>query len=82
MTTTTVAFISVAGAQVFSAFASSLPVPQETDPEWYKFVFKFANSLSANVTALRGKSQYDPKPDATAQVVATHTETVTTASAP
>ena len=84
MTTTTVAFISVAGSQIFSAFASSLPVPQPTDSEWYKFVFKFANSLSANVTALRGKAQFDPPAQTQTQVVAvqTQTETVTKAEVP
>ena len=62
MTTTTVAFISVAGSQVFSAFASSLPVPDEKSGEWYKFIYKFCNTLSANVTALRGKAQFETPP--------------------
>ena len=62
MTTTTVAFISVAGSQVFSAFASSLPVPKDDAPEWYKFMYKFCNTLSANVTALRGKAQFETPP--------------------
>ena len=84
MTTTTVAFISVAGSQVFSAFVSSLPVPQPTDSEWYKFLFKFTNSLAANVTALRGKAQFDPPAQMQTQVTAvqTQTETLTKAEVP
>jgi hypothetical protein len=82
MTTTTVAFISVAGSQIFSAFASSLPVPQPKCSEWYMFLYKFTNSLSANVTALRGKAQFDPPTQTEQQVTETHTATVTTAEAP
>ena len=82
MTTTTVAFISVAGTTIFSAFASSLPVPQPTSSEFYKFVYKFTNTLSANVTALRGKAQFDPPAQMQVQVTATQVDTLTKAEVP
>jgi len=56
---------------VYSAAVSSLPVPKDTHPEWYHWLYKFTNTLAANVNALRGKAQYDPKMQVTAAETST-----------
>lgn len=74
--------IIVGAYYVFSAAVSSLPVPKATSSPYYEWLYKFANTLSANVTALRGKAAFEPKPDMTTQIVATHTDTLTSAEVP
>lgn len=42
-----------------SAAISSLPAPKNDSSEWYKWAYKFLNTAVANVTALRGKAQFE-----------------------
>jgi len=44
---------------VASTAVSSLPPPLANSGEGYKFLYKFANGLLANVSALRGKAQFE-----------------------
>lgn len=72
----------VGGYLVFSTAVSSLAPPTHDSSAFYEWFYKFANGLSANITAIRGKAAFEPKPDAVSQVVATHTDTATTAKEP
>lgn len=38
---------------VFMSFVQSLPDPVETDGKWYRFLYRFLHSLSANWAVLR-----------------------------
>lgn len=67
---------------VSSTAISALPPPQAGSSPFYEWFYKFANGLATNVTALRGRAAFDPKPDVQSQTVATHTDTVTTAKEP
>ena len=58
---------------VCSAAASSLPPPRNDSGMAYQWFYKFANSLSANVSALRGKANYEQPAN---QEIATTTKTV------
>ena len=58
---------------VFSAAASSLPPPLNNSGMGYQWLYKFANSLSANVSALRGKANYEQPAN---QEIQTTTKTV------
>ena len=58
---------------VFSAAASSLPPPLNDASRGYQWLYKFANTLSANVSALRGKANYEQPAN---QEIATTTKTV------
>lgn len=51
----------IIGYMVFSTAVSSLPPPQADSSPFYEWFYKFANGLSANVTALRGKAAFEPK---------------------
>ena len=51
--------ITMAAYIVFSAAASSLPPPLNNSGRFYQWFYKFANSLSANVSAIRGKANYE-----------------------
>jgi len=51
------------GILTVSAAVSSLPPPTDTSAMAYRWFYKFSNTLLANVSALRGKAQYeDAKP--------------------
>lgn len=34
---------------IFSAAVSALPMPEQNDPKWYKFLFAFAHSLAGSL---------------------------------
>lgn len=65
--------IVMAAYIVFSAAASSLPPPLNDSGMKYQWLYKFANSLSANVSALRGKANYEQPAN---QEIKTSTQTV------
>jgi len=44
---------------VFSTAVSSMPPPANNASQFYQWFYKFANSLAANVNAIRGKAQYE-----------------------
>jgi len=44
---------------IASAAVSSMPPPKDNASPWYAWFYKFANALLANVSAIRGKAQYD-----------------------
>ena len=52
---------ALAGWYVFSAAVSSLAPPTHDSSPAYEWFYKFANTLCANVTAIRGKALYEPK---------------------
>jgi hypothetical protein len=64
---------------VFSAAASSLPPPLNNSGLMYQWLYKFANSLSANVSALRGKANYEQPAN---QEIQTNTKTVEVPTTP
>jgi len=49
----------VATILTLSAAASSLPPPTDNSRPFYKWLYKFSNTLTANVSAIRGKAQYE-----------------------
>ena len=54
--------LAVAGTLVASAAVSSLPPPADASAMWYRWFYKFSNTLLANVSAVRGKAQYEDDP--------------------
>jgi len=52
---------SLGAYYVASAAVSSLPPPQDDSSEFYKWFYKFANTVAANATALRGKQGFEAK---------------------
>jgi len=55
--------ITMVAYMVFSAAVSSLPPPKTNAGTFYEWMYKFANTLSANVTAIRGKAAFDSSPN-------------------
>lgn len=74
--------IAIAIYMVFSTAISSLPPPQADSSPWYEWFYKFANGLSANITALRGKAAFDPKTTGEQTTEVTTARTVTTKENP
>ena len=53
--------VIVAVLFVCSSAVSALPPPTDTSKPFYKWFYKFSNGLMANVSAIRGKQQYEEK---------------------
>jgi hypothetical protein len=53
--------ITYVAMTVLSAAVSSLPPPADTSSAWYRWFYKFSNGVLANISAIRGKQQYEEK---------------------
>lgn len=51
--------VTVVAVYVLSAAVSSMPPPVDASGTWYRWFYKFSNAMLANVSAIRGKQQYE-----------------------